>query len=431
MAATIGTTRGNRPVLTSSIHVPDNLMIPVRQPDGMPRRISLCPRWLNRHKWIIVAVGLVAVLATAGLAAPWRANNPQRHTAAGGSHVQTVAVTRTDLSTSRTFDGKLGFGVPQTVKGGRAGILTWIAPTGQTVELGKPLYRVNDEPIPLFYGTVPLYRRLDTQNLVGRDVRVIVEGLKALHYATGTQPAVGRRITGAQTASPGPVPGPGPSASATTVTVQDGDGVLTADVLTAIRKWQADLHRPVTGVVDVGDVVVLPGPVRVDSAAAQVGDQAAGAIVKVSTTGKIVTVAVGTGDAGAIQPGTPVTVRLPDNTSAPGSVSDISKSAEAPEGDAAGQGGREAKITVTVALTDLDKVKALETAPVQVDIPGEVHKGVLTVPITALLALREGGYGVQLPDGTVNTVTTGLFAKGMAEISGEGISEGTRVVTSS
>jgi hypothetical protein len=66
-----------------------------------------------------------------------------------------------------------------------------------------------------------------------------------------------------------------------------------------------------------------------------------------------------------------------------------------------------------------------------VEFPGAIRHGVLVVPATALLALREGGYGVQLPDGSVVAVTTGMFAGGMVEISGDAVHEGTRVVVSS
>jgi hypothetical protein len=61
----------------------------------------------------------------------------------------------------------------------------------------------------------------------------------------------------------------------------------------------------------------------------------------------------------------------------------------------------------------------------------ETHKGVLAVPVGALLALREGGYAVQIQNGNLVAVKLGLFTKGLVEISGDGIVEGTRVVTTS
>jgi len=49
------------------------------------------------------------------------------------------------------------------------------------------------------------------------------------------------------------------------------------------------------------------------------------------------------------------------------------------------------------------------------------HKDVLTVPIAALVALAEGGYGVEVVDGSTShyvRVETGLFASGRVEVSG-------------
>jgi hypothetical protein len=55
---------------------------------------------------------------------------------------------------------------------------------------------------------------------------------------------------------------------------------------------------------------------------------------------------------------------------------------------------------------------------------------VLSVPVAALVALAEGGYGVQVVDGSSAryvAVKTGMFASGRVEISGDGITAGTVV----
>jgi len=55
---------------------------------------------------------------------------------------------------------------------------------------------------------------------------------------------------------------------------------------------------------------------------------------------------------------------------------------------------------------------------------------VLTVPVAALLALAEGGYGLEVVDGgrsSITAVETGLFADGRVEVSGSGIAAGTTV----
>jgi membrane fusion protein, multidrug efflux system len=58
------------------------------------------------------------------------------------------------------------------------------------------------------------------------------------------------------------------------------------------------------------------------------------------------------------------------------------------------------------------------------------RKDVLTVPVGALLALAEGGYGLEVVEGSTTrivAVETGLFADGKVEVSGSGIADGTTV----
>jgi len=55
---------------------------------------------------------------------------------------------------------------------------------------------------------------------------------------------------------------------------------------------------------------------------------------------------------------------------------------------------------------------------------------VLAVPVAALLALPEGGFGVEIVEGNTTrivAVKTGMFAAGRVEVSGEGIAEGMKV----
>jgi multidrug efflux pump subunit AcrA (membrane-fusion protein) len=59
------------------------------------------------------------------------------------------------------------------------------------------------------------------------------------------------------------------------------------------------------------------------------------------------------------------------------------------------------------------------------------RKGVLAVPVNALLARPDGTYAVEVDRRGSReqvAVTVGLFAEGMVEITGSGIAEGTTVV---
>lgn len=210
--------------------------------------------------------------------------------------------------------------------------------------------------------------------------------------------------------------------------MRSGDGVLTAALISAIERWQAARGVPVTGVIETGDVAVLSGAVRVEGAAVQVGDPVAGSLMRVTTTAKAVTVQVDATQVGAVRRGDPVTVRLPDDTTAAGKVARIGTAVETSD---AQDDGTAQKVTITVTFTNPGKVKKFDSAQVSVAFVSETHTGVLAVPVTALLGLRGGGYGLQLTDGRFVAVQTGLFSKGMVEVSGAGIAEGVRVVTAS
>ena len=70
-------------------------------------------------------------------------------------------------------------------------------------------------------------------------------------------------------------------------------------------------------------------------------------------------------------------------------------------------------------------------ASVDVEVTAELAENALSVPVSALLALVEGGYAVEVPDGDGTRligVETGMFADGFVEIIGDGITDGLEVV---
>ncbi|MFJ6986217.1 MULTISPECIES: peptidoglycan-binding protein [unclassified Streptomyces] len=386
--------------------------------------------------------------------------------------VGSARVTRADLSDSVALSGSLGFGPPRTFRGSGKGIVTWLPPAGTTVGRGRELYRADDHAVVVFFGTTPLFRTLDTEGMVGRDVKVVVDNLRALGYDTGTQPAIGSVITPrppqnrdedsssgekdtasgekgtasgekdtAEASSTDPSTGPSgdpagdPSgmpvstASPGAVRVERGDAVLTSGLMAAVKRWQRDRGLPATGVLSDADVAVTGSAVRVAALSAQVGGDSGEALMTLTGTRKCVTVKVEEDLTSSLQRGRPVRVTLADGTAAAGRVSGISTSVQ--DGGAAEDGDSEPQRTVTVLLDDASALRGTDSAPVQVEFPGRTRKGVLVVPLGALVALREGGYAVQKPRGGLVAVTTGLFAKGMVEVSGSGLTAGMAVVTTS
>jgi hypothetical protein len=200
---------------------------------------------------------------------------------------------------------------------------------------------------------------------------------------------------------------------------------MTPALRTALRHWQSKAGLPATGTLSAGQVVVVPGPVRVGSVEAQLGDPAAGQIMTVTSTAKVVTMPVDPTEANDLKAGVAVTVVRPDERHIRAKVTSVGTTVQ---GDAPG-GDDAPKLNVTVTPLHSRDVAGLDAASVRVLVATEKHANVLAVPVGALLALREGGYAVQSPGGELRPVKTGMFARELVEISGPGIVAGLKVVT--
>lgn len=347
--------------------------------------------------------GRLAVAAVAALAAAGTTGWAVTRGASGGSTpstaaaLPTVKVTKQDLAETQKVDGTLGFG-DQTALPGQQGTITWLAPVGATVSRGQTLYKSDQHPVVLLYGAVPMYRTLQ-DGVEGADVQQLEANLHALGY--------------------------------TGFTVDDEFTDATAE---AVEEWQEDLGRDETGTVLRGDVVFTSGPIRIASHGGAVGGPAGGTVLSYTGTTRLVTVPLPVSDQQLAKKGAKVTVDLPGAGTTPGTIESIGKVAKsAPSSEGAGQqeaNPQDATIDVVVRLDKPSAAGVLDEAPASVHFTSELRKGVLTVPVAALLALREGGYGVQVvADGnsTVVAVKIGLFADGRVEISGTGIAAGTVV----
>jgi hypothetical protein len=412
----------------------------------------------------VVVLAVALVLGVAGFLITRNGEKPT--TKAKPLSVETTTVTRSDLATTLNLDGKLGYGSEKAIKGGSSGQVTWLPKSGTTITRGEQLFRVDDQPIPLFYGKTPLFRRLDRPGLVGRDVKVVANNLKAMGYTIGVQPVVGSKIAQASASAPesknasdedeesrpgtpksdsgkegasadGDAAKEGNAASGsstrtgTSIEVRPGDAVLTRSLIAAIKRWQAALGATPTGILDIGAAVVQPGRIRVSSVSGQLGDSADSPLISATKMSKVVTVEVQTNELEGVRASKRVSVTLPSGKTAKGKVGRISRVVAAADDGGGGGPDDGPRSTVTITLDKPSLIRDLDSAPVQVEFVAEARKNVLSVPVGALLALSEGGYGLQLKGGNLLPVTTGLFAKGLVEISGAGITEGMAVVTTS
>ncbi|KUL30495.1 efflux RND transporter periplasmic adaptor subunit [Actinoplanes awajinensis] len=345
------------------------------------------------RKWTTAAVaGALVAAGAAGFVLVGGLPEGESPAQAGSSlPPATATVTKATLVDKEDHDGTLGYGDSTALAAGLGGTVTWLPATGATVKRGKPLYKVDNQPVVLMYGALPAYRSLGSGD-EGADVKQLEKNLWALGYRG--------------------------------FTVDDEYTAATAD---AVEDWQDDLNLDETGRVELGRVVVKPGPVRIDSHTVEAGAvvQAGGELLELTGTGRVAVVDLEVADQRLAKKGAKVEVTLPDGDVVPARISGVDtvvEQAENPSEDDT------TKIQVTITF---GKAPAgLSEAAVGVLFVASQRTDVLTVPINALLALAEGGYGLQIVDGTSTrtvAVEAGLFADGRVEVSGGGLTAGMKV----
>ena len=187
----------------------------------------------------------------------------------------------------------------------------------------------------------------------------------------------------------------------------------------ALRKWQADSGLEDDGVLDLGRIVYVEGPIRVGRSLVEPGSVLAPGmpVVEVSDTTQEVRLDLPVDRRDRISVGEPVGVRLPDDVTARGAVHDIGTIVIRPVED------RRAVdlVEVTIHLDDPRLGAPYLGYPVEVEIVTDEATGVLAVPVKALVALSEGGYAVEVEMGgevTLVGVDTGMYADGLVEVEG-------------
>jgi peptidoglycan hydrolase-like protein with peptidoglycan-binding domain len=308
----------------------------------------------------------------------------------------TETVSRRDLVQTEDVDGRLDYGTARSIGGGPNGTITALPAEGTVIDRGQNLWEVDGGPGPaLLFGVRPMWRRLSSGVDDGADVRQLEENLIALGFADPTQ-----------------------------VTADDHFSNATTQ---AVKRWQVARGVRKTGAVEAADVLFATGPVRVAEQKATVGASPGAEVLTVTGTEQVVAVKLDTGKASVAKVGQPVTVDLGDRT-AKGKVRTVGTVVHTEEGN----GGQSTNYLDVVVALDDGKVAGLDDAPVTVSFVRDAAKGVLAVPVRALLALAEGGYALErvAADGVSTAlvpVELGATADGYVEVTGD-IAEGDTVV---
>ncbi|WP_432978994.1 peptidoglycan-binding protein [Dactylosporangium sp. CA-233914] len=333
-------------------------------------------------------------MAAVGAAAVAGFGLPDQGTSGSGTHStlppKTAKVSRQTLVDTQDEDGKLGHGDSRTLNGRGPGTLTEVPAAGSTVQRGQALYRTDDTPVVLLYGTMPSYRNLAVGD-EGPDVKQLEENLAALGY--------------------------------TGFTVDDE---YTSSTASAVKKWQDDLGLTKTGTVEAGRVVYAIGAIRVEEHKAEAGDPSGGAILAYTSTTPVVTIDLDTSDQRLAKSGNAVTVKLPDGRGVAAKITQVRTVIQPAQGNEPAA----TKYRLTITPDDVQAFDGLDQMTVTVTFTAGKRENVLAVPVQALLALAEDGYGVQVVNNgatRVVAVQLGLFAAGKVEITGDGIDAGTVV----
>jgi peptidoglycan hydrolase-like protein with peptidoglycan-binding domain len=338
-------------------------------------------------------------------------------TAAPAAGEFTGTVARRTLAERLTASGTIGYAGETTVLARLSGTVTALPRVGDVIRRDGRLYALAGEPVVLMYGAVPAYRTLAEGVAEGRDVEQLERNLAALGYHSGTV-----------------------------------DEDFTWRTAEAVRAWQKGLGLEATGEVELGRVAFLRGPQRVTSLEANLGEGLGGGgvgeggeaeagsgseprstpVLLTSSTRRIVSVRLEADQQSVAHRGQKVKVVLPGGAEAPGVVTGLTAVPAS-----AGEGGpgeeTEPGVEATVAVTGAHRIPALDGASVNVLFTQRVRRNVLSVPLTALIAIGGERFAVyaSAPPGAPRqiVVTPGLGADGYVEVAGKGLRAGMTVET--
>lgn len=364
---------------------------PAKDSPGQSRR--------PRRRRIFVTLGLVVTVALIAGGAFWvySASASARNDNANGNAFAgtTDEIIMGDLQGDTTVTGTLKFSGSRSIQANSDGTVTALPESGSVLTRGDRLYSIDDVPSFLLSGALPAWRDFASGMGDGPDVKQLEQNLRDLGYFT-----------------------------------EEPDDRFRWATTEAIMKWQEANGQARTGTLPLGSVVFVSGDLRVGEISSGVGTRVGpGAdLYKATATTQVVEANVKLADQQLASLNTPVTVRLPGGENATGKIASVGTPTEI---DGA-NGQKQTVIPIVVSLDDPAQAAVFQQASVSVSIPSEKREGVLSVPVGALIAITPQQFGVEIlgSDGltTKVPVTTGLFAGGRVEISGDDIEAGQRVV---
>lgn len=264
---------------------------PVEEKDGPAHSAENGTRW---RSWLIAAI----VVTLGAVAAVWLlGGNGSDSTSPSAASVTYSEVVIRDLEQLEELSGTLGFDAGEPITSRSSGTITDTVEAGSIVEQGDVLFAVDNQPVVLLYGETPAYRNLaigdETLSVAGQlsgpitdivEPGTIIEQGDVLYRADGEPVVVlygdtlayrtlrdaATNLTGADVAQ---------LEEALVELGYDPDGNVTVDeeftyyTAQMVEDWQAAMGAEDDGIVNLGEVVFLPGPALVLDAT-QLGETA-------------------------------------------------------------------------------------------------------------------------------------------------------------
>lgn len=278
-----------------------------------------------------------------------------------------------------------------------SGTITGLPAVGTVVQPGQSLVEIDGTPSAfLMIGERPMWRTLKAGMSDGPDVRQLESTLANLGYA--------KYLT--------------------------TDDTFTSGTASAIQAWQKANGLDQTGSLTPSQVVFLSGAVRVASQVAKPGASASGDVLTVTGTTPLVHVDLDASKVADAHQGDAVKVELPDGATVDGTILSVGSATST---TSTGQGNQQSTTTtvgvdIAVPAGDLSRFNG---ATAVVHLVTSKAENAVSVPVKSLLALAEGGYGVERVRGGRHAlvgVKPGAYAGGFVQVSGD-VRVGDRVVT--
>ena len=245
--------------------------------------------------WILISgvAALTAAAGVAGAAAFGAGDEPPAETGEASTEAEatTVEVVRGDLARVEDLDGSVGHGEATPLVLTAEGTLTALPAAGDVIEPGGVVAEIDGLPIIALQGAFPLWRTLGPGVDDGKDVLQVEHILASLGYAQQYD-----------------------------VTVDDDWTWATTE---AVEAFQKDYGQDDDGEIDLGEIVTIPGPLRVDDVTGVAGQQATEAGISVTSREQSVHLDLDAADADLLAVDDQVEVELPTGETTTATVTTI------------------------------------------------------------------------------------------------------------